>query len=166
MNSSKTFLTDAEQVIKAVNKYADIKILSRSSDFIRTETKKYDTTLKIDFINDVEYKCGENVRFDMFSNVDNLYNILTNKLTALGRLEPKDVVDVLYIWRRNKVDWGKAFEDAAKKETYADPLDISAILEEFPQEYLERINWVNEIDFGEAMKDIKKISKEILLKNW
>lgn len=166
MNSSKTFLTDAEQVIKAVNKYADIKILSRSSDFIRTETKKYDTTLKIDFINDVEYKCGENVRFDMFSNVDNLYNILTNKLTALGRLEPKDVVDVLYIWRRNKVDWGKAFEDAAKKEAYADPLDISAILEEFPQEYLERIYWVNKIDFGEAMKDIKKISKEILLKNW
>ena len=165
VNNSKTFEKDAEQVINTIKEKANLVILRKTSDFIRIEAKKNDTTLKIDFINDIEFKSGETVPFDKFSKVDNLHNILTNKLTALGRLEPKDVADLLFLWKKNKIDWGKAFEDAYKKEAFIDPLDVSVILEEFPKEYLERINWVNEIDIDEAIKDIKKIAKEILLKS-
>ena len=165
VNNSKTFEKDAGQVINAIKEKANLIIVRKTSDFIRTEAKKNDTTLKIDFINDIEFKSGEVVKFDKFSKVDNLHNILTNKLTALGRLEPKDVVDVLFLWRKNKIDWEKAFEDAGRKEAFIDPLDVSVILEEFPKEYLERINWVNEINIDEAMNDIKRIAKEILLKS-
>jgi len=163
-NCSRTFIQDTETVIKGIKENSDIEVLRKTNDFIRVNATKNDIILKIDFVNDIEFRSGETVSFPEFNYVDNPENILSNKITSLGRLEPKDVVDILFLWRRNSVYWVKAFEDARKKEEYIDPLDIGVILDEFPKEYLKRINWVDEIDYDEAIKDIKLMAKEILLK--
>jgi hypothetical protein len=113
-------------------------------------------------VNDVEYRSGNTESFENFKSVDNWWNIFTNKLTALERLEPKDIADILFLWRKYNIDWKKAFEEAGKKVNYIDPLDISVLLDEFPIEYLEKINWVEEIDYAAAQKGIKKMAKEIL----
>jgi predicted nucleotidyltransferase component of viral defense system len=162
-NQSKTFVTDTELIISKIKEIADVEIIRKASDFIRSNVKIDDIVLKLDFVNDVEYRSGNTEKFEKFKSVDNWWNILSNKLTALDRHEPKDVADILFLWRKNKIDWKKAFEDAGKKVVYIDPLDISVILDEFPKEYLYKINWVYEIDYESAFKDIKKISKEILL---
>lgn len=162
-NQSKTFIADSELIISKIKEIADVEIIRKASDFIRTNIKKDDIVLKLDFVNDVEYRSGNTEKFEKFKSVDNWWNILSNKLTALDRHEPKDAADILFLWMKNKIDWKRAFEDAGKKVVYIDPLDISVILDEFPKEYLYKINWVDEIDYDSAYKDIKKISKEILL---
>jgi hypothetical protein len=162
-NRSKTFIVETELIISKIKEIADVEIIRKTSDFIRTNAKKDNVVLKFDFVNDVEYRSGNTEKFEKFKSVDNWWNILSNKLTSLDRHEPKDAADILFLWRKNKIDWKRAFEEAGKKVVYIDPLDISVILDEFPKEYLYKINWVEEIDYESAYKDIKKISKEILL---
>lgn len=161
-NSSGTFVKDTELIISKLNGKYELEILKKTRDFIRVNAGKDGIVLKLDFVNDVEYRCGNTEKFELFGSVDNWWNILTNKLTALDRHEPKDIADILYLWRKYTIDWKKAFEEAGKKVVYIDPLDVSVILDEFPKDYLDKINWVEEIDNEKAISDIKIIAKEIL----
>jgi hypothetical protein len=52
------------------------------------------TALKIEFVNDIAYRCGV-PNIYQYGFIDKPLNILTNKLTAIvGRDEPKDVFDI------------------------------------------------------------------------
>jgi hypothetical protein len=51
--------------------------------------------LKLDFVNDVSFRSGTPKVTKLFERTDNLNNILSNKVTALGRYSPKDVVDIV-----------------------------------------------------------------------
>lgn len=165
VNNSGTFLRDCELVISNFELLMKVEIVQKSSDFIRLNIVKQDVNLKIDFVNDVAYRSGEISRFEIMNKVDNLDNILSNKLTALERLEPKDVCDILYLWRNNKINWSKAFDDASKKVSYINPLDVSVIINKFPTELLANINWIIIPNFEEAYEDLKRISKEILIED-
>jgi hypothetical protein len=102
--------------------------------------------LKVDFVNDVTYKYGELEKQKIYSKVDNLENILSNKLSALiSRDEPKDVVDILMIFKKNKVDWKKIFSDVNSKAVGIFPIDVSKRLLDFPVEMIDRIKWVKGI---------------------
>ncbi len=165
VNNSGTFLRDCELVISNFELLMKVEIVQKSSDFIRLNIVKQDVNLKIDFVNDVAYRSGEISRFEIMNKVDNLDNILSNKLTALERLEPKDVCDILYLWRNNKINWSKAFDDASKKVSYINPLDVSVIINKFPTELLANINWIIIPNFEETYEDLKRISKEILIED-
>lgn len=161
-NNSKTFINDTDLILSKLKEKYEIEVIRKTADFVRATAGKGELILKLDFVNDVEYRSGNAEKFEKFKSVDNWWNILSNKLTALARLEPKDVADILFMRRKYNIDWKKAFEEAGKKVNYIDPLDVSVILDEFPSEYLEKINWVEEIDYEAAQNDIKKIAKEIL----
>jgi predicted nucleotidyltransferase component of viral defense system len=161
-NNSKTFIKDKDLIILKLKENFDIEVIRKTADFERANARKGDLLVKLDFVNDVEYRSGNTESFEKFKSVDNWWNIFSNKLTALERLEPKDIADILFLWRKYKIDWKKAFEEAGKKVNYIDPLDISVLLDEFPIEYLEKISWVEEIDYAAAQRDIKKMAKEIL----
>ena len=162
-NDSKTFLKDTELIVKTLQEKYTVEIQKKANDFVRITAQKENTILKIDFVNDVPYRSGVSIEFPEFKKVDNWWNILTNKLTAIERNEPKDIADILFLWRKNEIEWGKAFEEAAMKVNYIDPLDVSVVLETFSTEYLKKINWIREIDIEKAKNDIKTIAKEILL---
>lgn len=166
VNNSRTFAKDSELVISKISFIAKIEIVQKSVDFIRLNVLKGNINLKIDLVNDVEYRSGKNQSFEIMNKVDNLDNILSNKLTALERLEPKDIADILYLWRNRKINWGKAFDDASKKVSYINPLDVSLLINAFPRDCLTSINWINLQDFDKAAEDLEKISKEILLENY
>lgn len=166
VNDSKTFAKESESVITQISIISNIEIVQKSTDFVRLNAIKEDVNLKIDLVNDVEFRSGNNQSFGVMKRVDNLDNILSNKLTALERLESKDIADILYLWRNKKINWSKAFDDASKKVSYINPLDISVLINEFPKEFLTGINWINLPDFNKAAEDLEKISKEILLANY
>lgn len=164
-NQSDSFLQDIlyfEEKLKSVNmKY---QVIVGSPTFRRFVIEE-DTQLKIDFVNDVGFRFGTPMAFPAFTRVDNLRNILSNKLTALERMEPKDVADILFICRNLSFQWEDIFNDALQKVSFIDPITISKFLSEFEMNFLERLNWNLKLDLGKAEKDIRLISMDIVKKS-
>lgn len=119
--------------------------------------------LKLDFVNDVPYRCGAPAVTTLFEKTDNLHNILANKLTALGRYSPKDVVDIVYICEILPFNWENVLKDASEKDLWVNPINAAAVLEEFPIEKLNEIIWIGEACSGTWFADcIKRIITGIL----
>jgi hypothetical protein len=98
--------------------------------------------LKIDFVNDVAFRYGTVERNALFSRVDNLENILSNKISALiSRDEAKDVVDIVFISKKITVHWKKVFLDVDSKAVGISPIDVAKRLTEFPVEMIKFIKW-------------------------
>lgn len=167
LNDAKDFNIQTKRILdKIKTKEINFEIVSKSDNFQRIICSEKQIELKIDFVNDVNYYSGELVEFKIFPRVDNLKNILVNKITALDRREPKDVADILLISRNYNFNWSEIITEALKKVDFIDPVEISIILKEFPGEFLNKILWVEKPDITKAVNDIKIIAKDILTKNF
>jgi len=164
-NQSTDFTPQLDQILQSFKLHQmQVSVGIKSSDFVRISLRKEEVNLKIDFVNDVAYRYGNLKIFPLFLRVDNWRNILSNKLSALERREPKDIADILFIARRYSFHWNDIFNEGLQKVIYLDALDTSKILAEFPVEYLLNIHWENEPDLPAAAGDIQQIAKDILLK--
>jgi len=120
-------------------------------------------TLKLDFVNDVSFRSGIPAKTKLFARTDNLYNILSNKITALGRYSPKDVVDIVYICEILSFNWEDILNDAFEKDLWVNPINVAEVLEQFPIEKLQEVVWINEAPSSEWFADrIKQIITGIL----
>lgn len=165
LNGADNFSDQVDRVLSAIKKSGkEIIINKRAEDFVRIHCNAFDIELKIDFVNDIPYRSGTTESVQLFPRLDNWWNILSNKITALSRREPKDVVDILFLSRTYSFEWEKVFQEAEKKTNYVDPLDISVTLSEFPKDYFSKVNWVVDISFNDAFNDLQIIAKDILLK--
>lgn len=66
----------------------------RADNFTQIILRRNGLVLKIDLVNDVAQHFGEFESGSFYSRIDSWRNILSNKLTALGRLEIKDYADL------------------------------------------------------------------------
>jgi len=165
VNGAKDFGVQSEAVLFALGKSPiRIAVIKKAADFVRITCTKGEIDLRIDFVNDIPYRSGSTEIFALFPRVDSWWNILSNKITALERREPKDVADILFICRSYRFAWESVFTEARNKTTYIDPLDISVILSEFPKEFLAKVQWSNDLNMDEALKDIQRVAKDILSK--
>ena len=119
--------------------------------------------MKIDFVNDVPFRKGKSQSTAIFESTDNVPNILSNKISALTRDEPKDISDILLIARNTKFDWREIIEDAKSKDMDVEEVDRAKMVDQFAIDRLEQVNWCYQIDTIEAEKHLKIISKDILL---
>lgn len=91
-------------------------VVKKEDRFARFIIEKDKIELKLEFINDVPFYLGVIKSFDLFSRVDNILNILSNKITAISdRDEPKDFADIFFIFNNSKIDWELIFSSAASK---------------------------------------------------
>ena len=97
VNDHKDFKIQCRTIIKALRKYWICDVTATSDTFVRVFLKNRETTLKIDFVNDVPFHFGNILAMPLFHRVDSWRNILSNKLCALSRMEVKDVADIVYI---------------------------------------------------------------------
>ncbi len=141
----------------------DIQQSLFTEDYSRFFINEGDTTLKIEFVNDVEYYPGTPL-FYRFGRIDTPENILTNKLTAIvGRDEPKDVFDIVHIALNYSFNWNEMFIHA-KEKTIINEIDVEERLFTFPIEWLENVNWfLTSIDIEFFKKTLRKISDDFLL---
>ena len=102
--------------------------------------------LIIDFVNDVEFHYGGFEAADFFPKIDSWRNVLSNKLSAISRLEPKDVVDTIFIAKNFSFEWPEIIEEAKNKDLWVNPLDVSRIIKEFPVNLLDSIKWIVSVD--------------------
>lgn len=133
-----------------------------SNSFLRIFLNKNQLVLKIDFINDVPFHFGNLGKCDFFGNVDNWRNILSNKICALSRMEPKDYADILFIAGKYPFSWEDIIEEAKKKDLWVEPIEVSRIIKEFPVELLTPIKWVTQPDLKQAQGSLMLIAEDIL----
>ena len=169
VNANNYFLKDLKNVIDGIKKYCKSeKITFLTDKTIVTESfgqcfiEKDDTLLKIDFVNDIPERFGDTLRSKNFSVIDSLLNILSNKISALFRYEPKDIIDIWIIAKNTKFNWETIISQAKEKELGVEPVISADIILTFPKEKLELIRWKSKYDFEEIMNDLNTISKEII----
>ncbi|MEA2085100.1 MAG: nucleotidyl transferase AbiEii/AbiGii toxin family protein [Thermodesulfobacteriota bacterium] len=130
----------------------DITVSTASETFVRIFLEKEQLNLKVDFINDVSFHYGSIEKFELFNRVDNWRNILSNKICALSRMEPKDYADIFFIAKKFSFDWLNILEEAGKKDLWVEPIEVSRLINEFQVDLLIPLKWETKPD----MKQIKK----------
>ena len=121
--------------------------------------------LKIEFVNDIPFYLGEHVKIAgaPYSKIDNLPNILSNKITAFkDRDETKDMVDIREIAMSIKPDWKMIFEAAGSKAAGVFPPAIAEKMDMFDLENLNKINWIKKPDKDVFKRDLQQIIADML----
>jgi len=132
-------------------------------DFSRYFIENEDSVLKIEFVNDIQYRCGNPLEYK-FGLIDSPLNILTNKLTAIvSRDEPKDVFDIFSISRRYSFNWIKVFEET-KKKVILNEIDVEQRIKDFPVSLMNNVDWfMNPIDHDLFNRVLSDISNDFIL---
>lgn len=165
VNSSSDFKSQVNAVIKAL-KETDLKPETSVADdgFARIFVFEGENSLKLDFVNDIPFRSGTPVLTPLFKKTDNLHNVLSNKITALGRYTSKDVVDIVYICEILEFNWEEILHDASEKDLWVNPVNIVEVLEKFPINNLLEIAWIKEPPSPEWFRSqIDRIIPDILV---
>ena len=143
VNQATDFKQQVNRVVMAL-RASDLNVIAgaTSESFLRITVQKDEISLKIDFVNDVESHYGDFSSADFFHKIDSWRNILSNKLCAVSRSEPKDIADILYIAKNFSFEWPELFEEAKSKDLWVDPLAVSRIIKTFPAESFDSLKWV------------------------
>lgn len=142
VNQDSNFIKLSEQILSDLTKNFRLQVINKSNNYFSINVNKI---LKVDLINDVKFRSGNLTKKPIFSKVDNVKNILSNKLSALiSRDEAKDVVDIWVIAKNIQIDWQGIFLAANSKAAGIFPPDIAKRLIEFPLDLLKRIKWAND----------------------
>ena len=136
-----------------------------TDDFTRFFITEDEQVLKIELVNDVEFYPGKPANY-RFGIIDTPLNILANKLTAIvGRDEPKDIFDIVYISKHYSFNWKDVFYHA-KQKAVINELDIEQRLYSFPVGLLKNIQWLNSpVESDTFNKMLHKIADDFLLGN-
>jgi predicted nucleotidyltransferase component of viral defense system len=134
-----------------------------SEDFARFFIMEQEQVLKIDFVNDVPFHSGEISPYN-FGQIDNPLNILTNKLSAIvGRDEPKDYYDLIYLALHYSFNWMDVFI-LAKHKALLNELEIAERLAHVPVAAFENIDWlIQPMDVEKLITQLKAISTDFLV---
>lgn len=164
MNSHPDFKQQCKTVVTYLKEtFSRCSVSITSESFLRIFLNKDQVVLKIDFINDVPFHFGNFEKCAFFWKVDNWRNLLSNKICALSRMEPKDYADILFIAEQYSFSWEDIIEEARKKDLWVEPIEISRIIKDFPVELLTPIKWIKQPDLKHAQDSLALISEEILV---
>lgn len=164
VNGAKDF---KQQVNTVINSLTDsgMKVDSSVADegFARIFIFEGENSLKVDFVNDVQFRSGITIETELFLRTDNLLNILSNKVTALGRYSTKDVVDIVFICGVIPFKWEQIFYDATEKDLWANPINAAEVLEQFPIQKTAEIYWIGKVPSDDwFLSRIKNIIPDML----
>lgn len=134
-----------------------------SASFYLTSTNHQDDIrLKIDLVNDVEYRLGQPILAGNSILVDNWENILTNKISALLRFAARDYADIWAIAHQYAFSWAEIMEAARQKDVGIDATVIASIIRDMPLNELEKVKWVQRPDKDAVKADLIQIADDIL----
>jgi hypothetical protein len=129
--------------------------------FVRILAHDEALTLKIDFVNDVAFRYGDLQEAHFYPRIDHWRNILSNKLCAFRRREPKDMVDILLIAQSFPFLWQDIFSEARQKDLWVEPLEIARMIEEFSVDLLAAVKWVQPVDPDVCTTALKTLHSDI-----
>jgi hypothetical protein len=140
--------------------------LVRGADFVRIEiVESPGTRLMVDLVNDQVLHFGGFEQSPVLGRVDNVPNILSNKLSAISRLEIKDFADVVCIARSFSFGWEEIVDQAFQKDAWINPIDLARYFATVDGNLFSAIRWVRPLDPLSLKSNCLKISDDILKGN-
>ncbi|OFY62610.1 MAG: hypothetical protein A3H98_12655 [Bacteroidetes bacterium RIFCSPLOWO2_02_FULL_36_8] len=129
------------------------KSLKTDYEFVRTRLQK---NLRVTGCSN-PYRSSSNVL------VDNIGNILSNKLTAmLSRDEAKDIFDIISISEKYSFNWKEIYKQAFEKQIMNEQ-DIAMRFTTFPVEWFEGKSWLkNPVNLNEMKEKLEIIADDFL----
>jgi len=117
--------------------------------------------LQVDFVNDIAFRYKEVVLNENNYLLDNIENILSNKITAvMGRDNPKDIFDIFLICKFYTFKWEDILQSAHQKAGFCDE-ELIIRLKSFPQELLQEIKVIDKTFLDDFDVYFSKIIDEI-----
>jgi hypothetical protein len=167
VNRSDRFKAQVEIVVKKLPQLGfRSEIVQADDEFARIFVYTEKCTLKLDFVNDVLYRSGVPYSTVLYRLTDTPLNILSNKISALSRLNAKDVIDIVYIAEKYTFEWPVIVTDASEKDMWVNPVETAKILDEFPLHKLHEINWIDKIPEAVWFEEqLRIVIKDILQGN-
>jgi predicted nucleotidyltransferase component of viral defense system len=157
VNNNDRFNTSVRRLKINIEKKYNVKVEVESKDFIRI---KIDDFLQVDFVNDRVYRYEKSQLIGNYK-IDNIKNILANKLTAvIGRDNPKDIFDIYLISKFNSFSWREILEIAHKKAGFSSE-DLVIRLSTFPTSLLKSIKLIDKDFLDNFEVEYKVIIEEI-----
>jgi hypothetical protein len=145
VNDAKDFKIQMNYVLEGLKNAAfHFTVITIDENFARLLITEGEAILKLDFINDVTFRSGSLISTDLFLRTDNIENILSNKITALGRQAAKDVVDIIFICGIFSFNWEKIIADAQQKDLWVNEIEVAQTIEQFPPNKIDEISWINQ----------------------
>lgn len=142
-----------------------VQVFIHTGEFYEKYQEQFQAKLKIDFVNELEVPhFGKLKRFDQFPRVDNLRNMLSNKITALTRLEPKDIADIWFICKKLSFKWDEIIREAVQKEAIEE-LMVFDLLKTFPTYLFQQIRWIDHIKYEDFEKDRQIMLQDLVSKS-
>jgi len=136
----------------------------RTDDFCTLKAGKAgsDIFLKIDFVNDVAPHFDEVEEKPFFVRTDSLMNILTNKVTALLRLEGKDLADIREIARHYPFNWTDVIMKVREKEAGLELPVLAEVLKGIPREAFDVVKWTKAPAWDAFLGDMDVLARDML----
>ena len=157
-NDSNRFSFSVRNIKLKLTKEFDVTTVLESKDFVRF---MIDDLLQIDFVNDRVPHYKDVIVLDSGYIIDNVENILSNKLTAvIGRDNPKDIFDIYLISKYYRFDWKEILESAHQKAGFGDE-ELIVRLKSFPKHLLKQINLIDNTFLKDFDQQFEIIIKEI-----
>jgi len=139
-NNSPRYSFAVKNIKLQLQKHFKLDIEVESKDFTRF---KVDDLLQLDFINDISSRYKDVIVLENNYIIDNVENILSNKLTAvIGRDNPKDIFDIYLISKFYSFEWSDILNSAHKKASFSNE-DLIIRLKSFPTKLINNIKLID-----------------------
>jgi predicted nucleotidyltransferase component of viral defense system len=136
------------------------KVEVDTRDFVRFQVG---SMLRVDLVNDRLPYIGQVRRTPEGFRIDNIENILANKITAVvGRDDPKDLFDIVTITRIARFDW-MAMLEAASRKSYFEKDYFVYRLRFFPLQLLDALAVIKGEYLSETKEALPRIIDDILM---
>ena len=153
-NRSPRYSFAVKNIKYALQDRFELSVEVETKDFTRF---KIGGLLQIDFVNDIAFRYKDVVVNEDGFLLDNVENILSNKITAIiGRDNPKDIFDIYLIHTFYTFDWREILEAAHQKAGFDDE-ELIIRLKSFPRELLKEIKMLDQtflVDFDIGFSSI------------
>lgn len=165
INKSEEFHFLIKDIEKVLDR--DFLLLKNESivfeDYVRYYIEDEQSVLKIEFVNDMAYRCGIPNRYQ-YGYIDTPLNILTNKLTAIAsRDEPKDVFDIYTLSCHYDFNWLEVFSEA-KNKAIINEIDVEKRIKSFPVPLFQEVDWhILPVDINIISSAIQTIADDFFL---
>lgn len=157
-NNSSRYSFAIKNIKIALQKEFTVEVEVESKDFTRFNINGL---LQLDFVNDISSHYKDVVLLDNGYIIDNIENILSNKLTAIiGRDNPKDIFDIYLICKKYSFDWNDILKSAHDKSQF-EHSDLIVRLKTFPPILLKEINIIDKEFLNDFEIYFKTIVEEI-----